>query len=420
MHQHQPAQAPIDHPKVLKDVDIARRADLFASYLSPSELCQVRQRMLDHAGDWEALIAQATQQMTAGAAPHDTGMQDLARRWAALFRASYAGDDAALDGKVRSAFGREPGLSANIDIRLSVFMQQALIQLHQPPANQNGGRDDSPKPSARMTATLRAAHQLLDMPLILDDPLALTILGPAQEAEMRADPGRHSNPVSNVMRVTMAVRSRLAEDIWRQAQRQGVRQYVILGAGLDTFAYRTGSTPDAHLFEVDLPSMQRWKRACLRTAGIEEPAHLRYVAIDFSQTTLEQELLASGFNPALPVTFSWLGVSMYLTEDVVLHTLRYIASCAPGSGIVFDYLMQAELLTLSERTGLEMMAAGVAAQGEPLQSHFDPEIFERLLRQFGFRHIEHFGPQSLSERYLSGRSDGLCLSNVFRMILATV
>ncbi|WP_447800635.1 class I SAM-dependent methyltransferase [Pseudomonas kilonensis] len=420
MHRHQPAQPAIDHPQVVEGVDIAQRADLFARYLSPTELCQVRQRMLDHAGDWEVLIEQAAQQMAAGATPHDTAVQDLARRWAALFRASYAGDNAALDGKVRSAFAQEPGLSANIDIGLTVFMQRALMHLHRPSVIPNGVRDDIPKPSARMTATLRAAHQLLDMPLILDDPLALAILGPTQEAEMRADPERHSNPVSNVMRATMAVRSRLAEDSWLQAQRQGVRQYVILGAGLDTFAYRTGSPQDAHLFEVDLPSMQRWKRDCLRTAGIEEPSHLRYVAIDFDQTTLEQGLLASSFNPDLPVIFCWLGVSMYLTTDVVLHTLRYVAACAPGSGIVFDYLMEPELLTLSERTSLEMMAAGLAAQGEPLQSHFDPEMFEHLLRQFGFRQIEHFGPQSLSERYLSGRSDGLRLNEVFRMIRATV
>ncbi|WP_332876491.1 SAM-dependent methyltransferase [Massilia sp. S19_KUP03_FR1] len=420
MQSHQSAQSASDHPDVVDGVAIAQRADLFASYLSPSELFEVRQRMLDHAGDWTVLIGQATQQMSAGAAPHDAAVQDLALRWAALFRATYAGDDAALDGKVRSAFAREPGLSANIDMGLTVFMQRALMHLHRPPANQDAIRDDSPKPSARMTATLRAAHQLLDIPRILDDPLALTILGPTQEAEMRADPGRYSNPVSNVMRATMAVRSRLAEDSWLQAQREGVRQYVILGAGLDTFAYRTGAHPDADLFEVDLPAMQRWKRACLRTAGIAEPARLRYVAIDFAETTLEQGLLASGLNADLPVTFCWLGVSMYLTTQVVLHTLRYIASCAPGSGIVFDYLMQPERLTLSERTGLEMMAAGLAAQGEPLQSYFDPEIFEHLLRQFGFRQIAHFSPQSLSERYLTGRSDGLRLSDVFRMIRATV
>lgn len=420
MHWHQPLQAAIDHPEAADGVEIAHRADLFASYLSPAELDRVRQRMLDHAGDWKALIGQATQQMAAGAAPHDTAVQALAQRWGALFRASYSGDDAALDGKVRSAFGREPGLSANIDSGLTVFMQRALMHLHRPPVDQNGLADDSPKPSARITATLRAAHQLLDMPLILDDPLALTILGPAQEAEMRADPGRHRNPVSDVMRATIAVRSRLAEDSWLQAQRQGVRQYVILGAGLDTFAYRTGSAPDAHLFEVDLPSTQRWKRACLRTSGIEEPACLRYVPIDFAQTTLEQGLVACGFDPDLPATFSWLGVSMYLTADVVLHTLRYIASRAPGSGIVFDYLVKPELLTLTARTGLEMMAAGLSKQGEPLQSYFDPATFETLLRQFGFRQIEHFGPQSLSERYLADRCDGLCLSGVFRMIHATV
>ncbi|MDB5907301.1 MAG: hypothetical protein JWP34_1415 [Massilia sp.] len=400
--------------------DIEARARLLASYLSPAELVQVRQRMLEHAGDWLELIEQAKVHMVAGTAPHDATMQELARRWAALFRASYAGDDDALDGKVRSAFDREPGLSANIDIGLATFMQRALMHLYRLPDIQDGARDESPKPSARMTATLRAAHQLLDVPLILDDPLALKIMGPAQEAELRANPGRYRNPFYDVMRAMLAVRSRLAEDTWLQALHNGMRQYVILGAGLDTFAYRSGATSDTRLFEVDLPSTQRWKRACLRVAGIAEPASLHYVATDFTHTTLGQALAASGFDPDLPATFSWLGVTTYLNEEDVMETLRYVATCSPGSCIVFDYLITPELLTPIERTGLEVMAEGLAAQGEALHSHFDPPTLEHSLRQLGFRKVEHFGPETLSEQYLAGRSDGLRVSGALRMIRATV
>lgn len=400
-------------------LSISQRLTLFASYLSPDQLVQVHQRMLLHAADWETLVEHATQQMSAGAAPDAMPVQELARRWAALFRASYAGDDLALDATIRHAFGREPGLSAHIDGRLAVFMQRALMHLHRPPTGADRD-DDSPKPSARTTAVLRAAHQLLDAPLILDDPLALTILGPGQEADLRADPGRYSNPVADVMRATMAVRSRLAEDNWRQAWQQGLLQYVILGAGLDTFAYRAGAATDARVFEVDLPSTQRWKRTCLQAAGIAEPACVRYVPVDFVETTLAQGLTASGFDSGSPATFSWLGVSMYLHADVVQQTLRYVASCAPGSSIVFDFVVDPALLTPVERTGLDMMAAHMDAQGEPLRSQFDPVRLEHILHELGFRHIHHIGSQELGERYLRGRSDSLRLSNVFSMIRAAV
>lgn len=420
MQQHQASTPTIQHSHTVDSGDIEARARLFAGYLSPAELAQVRQRMLAHAGDWLELIEQATAHMVAGTAPHDARMQELARRWAALFRASYAGDDDALDGKVRSAFCREPGLLANIDIFLAAFMQRALMRLYRLPGIQDGTADESPKPSAWMTATLRAAHQLLDVPLILDDPVALKIMGPVREAELRANPGRHRNPFSDTMRATLAVRSRLAEDSWLQAMHNGMRQYVILGAGLDTFAYRAGATSDASLFEVDLPSTQHWKRARLRAAGIAEPASLHYVATDFTHTTLGQALAASGFDPGLPATFSWLGVSMYLKEEDVMQTLRYVATCSPGSCIVFDYLIKSELLSPIERTGQEVIAEILAAQGEALHSYYDPPTLEHSLRQLGFRKIEHFGPKTLSEQYLSGRRDGLCLSGVLHMIRATV
>ena len=420
MHQHQPEQTIDDHPKTPKVAEIERRAALFAGYLSPAELVLVRQRMLDHAADWEVLIGQASQCMTAGAAPTEAAVQDIARQWSALFRASYAGDNVDLDGKVRNAFACESGLSEHIDAGLTMLMQGAMKHLHQAHVGQHGAADNGPKPSAHLTASLRAAHQLLEVPVIFSDPLAVTILGPRQEAEMRADPDQYNNPLTKVMRATMAVRSRLAEDSWLQAYRQGVRQYVILGAGLDTFAYRSNTPSDVQLFEVDLPSMQGWKRECLRQAGIKAPDNLRYVGIDFVQTSLQQGLLASGFNPDLPAIFCWLGVSMYLATDVVLQTLRFVATCTPGSGIVFDYLLQPELLAPAERAGLELMAARMAAQGEPLQSYFDPETLERHLHDSGIGHIEHFGARALSERYLAGRSDGLRLSEVFHMIRATV
>ncbi|RFP14885.1 MULTISPECIES: SAM-dependent methyltransferase [unclassified Duganella] len=277
-----------------------------------------------------------------------------------------------------------------------------------------------PKPSAWMTATLRAAHQLYDQPLILRDAIALRILGGERETQLRADEERQRHPLAVAMRATLVVRARLAEDSWQAAHRQGVNQYVILGAGLDTYAYRADCTPSARLYEVDLPAMQQWKRACLRAADIAEPAALTYVTTDFEQSSLSADLLLAGLADDAPSCFSWLGVTMYLQPDSVMRTLQDIAACPPGSSIVFDYCVHDSQLTETERMGLRVVTSALAAQGEHLVSAFDPQALEHMLRQYGYSQVEHFGAQELSDRYLSERTDGLRLSGIFRMIRATV
>lgn len=270
-----------------------------------------------------------------------------------------------------------------------------------------------PKPSAWITATARAAHQLYDQP-ILHDPLALRILGPVREAELRADAQRQQHPLGAAMRATMAVRARLAEDSWHAAQQRGVQQYVILGAGLDTYAYRAPPPPGVYVYEADLPTMQQWKRDCLRAAGIGEPPQVRYVATDFAATPLLEDLQQAGYDAAQPACYAWLGVSMYLKPDEVMRTLNDIANCAPGSSIVFDYCVHRKHLSEQERTGLDFAAASLAAQGEHLHSTFEPQLLEHMLRHHGFRHIEHFGPEELGALY------GATLSGIFRLIRTTV
>jgi methyltransferase (TIGR00027 family) len=278
----------------------------------------------------------------------------------------------------------------------------------------------APKPSAWMTATLRAAHQLFDEPLILRDSVALRILGADAEARLRADGVRQRHQLSVAMRTTMAVRARLAEDSWYEAQRRAVDQYVILGAGLDTYAYRADCAPSARLFEVDLPAMQQWKRDCLRAADIGEPAALRYVATDFENDTLSADLQRAGLADDKPACHSWLGVTMYLRPDQVMHTLQDIANCAPGSSIVFDYRVHDDQLTDAERAGLQVVTTALAAQGEHLLSSFDPQKLEHMLGRFGYSQVEHFGPKELTERYLACHNNGQRLSGIFRMIRATV
>lgn len=394
------------------------RASLFARHMTAAECEQVRLRMVEHGPQWPPLIAALRQQMDAGAGLDEAPVQALARRWEALFRASYCGDDAALEAKVRSAFHEEPELSSGtgVDARLIAFVQQAILQLHRPGDEAAAG----PKPSAYLVAVMRAAHQLLDAPLVFDDPLALKILGPVEEAALRASAGRYSDPMSKALRGTLVVRSRLAEDAWAAAEAMGVRQYVVLGAGLDTYGCRGAARPGSRVFEVDLPATQQWKRARLREAGIAEPAALCYVPLDFRRATLADGLAEAGFRHDQPAFFAWLGVTMYLEPEEVYATLRFIASCAAGSGVVFDHGADPELLGPAERTALQMMSAKAAERGEAWRSYFDPAQLSGKLREFGFGEVEAFGPAQLNERYLAGRADGLRVGAVTRLMHATV
>jgi methyltransferase (TIGR00027 family) len=280
-------------------------------------------------------------------------------------------------------------------------------------------QDDSPKPSAMMVAILRAAHQLLDAPPILDDPLALRIIGAEREAEVRANPERFRDALTTALRTILVIRSRLAEDTWQEAQQRGVTQHVILGAGLDTSAYRGSLPPQARVFEVDLPATQQWKRARLATAGIAVPDAVRYAAVDFSATALADGLAQAGFDRTAPACFTWLGVTLYLTPEDVAHTLDYIASCAPGSSVVFDFVIAPHLLEPRERAAMEAISASLAQGGEPWKSNFAPAELETLLLGMGYNRVEHFGRDELTQRYLRGRSDDLRLAGSTGIIRAT-
>jgi methyltransferase (TIGR00027 family) len=277
-----------------------------------------------------------------------------------------------------------------------------------------------PKPSALRVAILRAAHQLLDAPLIFEDPLALRILGAAEEESLRNNPMPHNTPRLQGLRASLVVRSKLAEEEWARSQPYGVRQFVILGAGLDTFAYRNQDHGSSRIFEVDLPVTQKWKRACLRLADIEEPVSLTFVPVDFERSTLAEGLTAGGFRVDEPAFFSWLGVTMYLEESSVIDTLRFVSSLRPTSGIVFDYGVLPALLSPVERSSMAFLAGRAAEHGEQWKTYFDPSVLVGALRLMGFNRVEGLGATELNERYLSGRTDGLRKSGVSRLICARV
>jgi methyltransferase (TIGR00027 family) len=259
--------------------------------------------------------------------------------------------------------------------------------------------------TAQRVAIRRAAHQLLDQPRVLDDPLALRIIGSEAEAELRSNPKEH-HAFSRAFRAFMAARSRYAEDELASAAAHGVTQYVVLGAGLDTFAYRN---PHAGLrvFEVDHPATQAWKREQLQAAGITVPTSLIFVPIDFEQQTLADGLEQSGFSASAAAFFSWLGVTPYLTREACMITLSFIAKLPPGSGVVFDFAVDPALLNAGQRQALGALSKRVARYGEPFQLFFDPAKLQDELKTMGFHRTEFLQGKELNARYFKDRKDGL-------------
>jgi len=280
-----------------------------------------------------------------------------------------------------------------------------------------------PSRTAVVTAMLRAAHYLLDQePKLLDDPFAHAFAGFSTDEELLNGLNAFVYPDMVRMRTLFALRNRYAEDELVRAIEHGTAQYIMLGAGLDSFAYRR---PDLlrtlDVYEVDHPASQAWKRERVKELSIQIPVRLHYVPIDFERETLTAGLAAGGINFKAATFFSWLGVTQYLSPAAVLGTLREIAElAAPGSEIVFQFIVPAETLAGEESALVKALAAGAAAVGEPWLSFFAPEEMEAHLRPMGFGKVRRFGPQQAIERYLLGRPDGLRLPAYFHMIDASV
>jgi methyltransferase (TIGR00027 family) len=247
-----------------------------------------------------------------------------------------------------------------------------------------------PSRTAYSAARYRAAHQLIEHGAIFTDPLAGRILGAPPE-ELLADAPRRA------MRVFIAARHRFAEDALAAAVARGVRTVVVLGAGLDTFAYRN-PFPEVRVVEVDHPATQEWKRARLGAAGIAIPASVSFTGVDF-----EKESLADRLSLDQPAFFLWLGVVPYLTADGFQATISYIAGVL-GSEVVFDYAQSPEKMPAARRAALEERAARVARIGEPWLTYFEPDELAELLGGLGFHSIEDLGPAQLAARFF-GRHD---------------
>jgi methyltransferase (TIGR00027 family) len=277
-------------------------------------------------------------------------------------------------------------------------------------------QDTQPSRTAQRVAVRRAAHQVIDEPRVFHDPLAVAIAGPESEP-----PSASAQPFSRALRAFLAARSRYAEDQLAAAVERGVRQYVLLGAGLDTFAYRNPfQSLGLHVFEVDHPATQGWKRARLREAGISVPSDVTFVAVDFEHQSLDAQLESAGFRRTAPAFFSWLGVTPYLSRPAFDLTLRFIAGLPTGSAVAFDFAVERSLLTPHQQLALDAMAARVALAGEPFQLFFDPAVLASDLARLGFREIEDLNGEAINARYFSGRSDGLSVSGGGHLLSAWV
>lgn len=267
--------------------------------------------------------------------------------------------------------------------------------------------------TALIAAANRAAHASVDEPVILADSLARLLAGELGErtiAEVEAD------PLSNLGRFQFAARARWAEDTLEEARREGVDQYVLLGAGLDSFAYRRGAERGGlRIFEVDHPATQAWKRERLAASGIVEPDSVAFVPVDFERDDFDELLHVHGFDRGAPCVVAWLGVTYYLTHDANEATLRCIARWAPETRLVLDYRLpertwdsfEAPWNTERAHAIMRSTAQSFRDVGEPWLSYYDTREIERLTQACGFRQIEHLDNIAIRDKYMNGQTRAL-------------
>lgn len=264
-----------------------------------------------------------------------------------------------------------------------------------------------PESTAVRVALWRALHVEIDAPPhVLNDPIGLRLVDPPADWRTRGD--MHPQGTAP-FRASIVARARCVEDHLGEAIAQGVGQYVILGAGLDTLVQRR---PDLEtrltVFEVDQPGPQVWKRARLTELGYGVPAHLRLVPVDFEAGgTWWDGIRNAGFASDKPALVSSLGVSMYLTREAIVATLAQAARFASGSTFIMSFLLPVECADPELRSGIERAVEGAKRSGTPFISFFRPEQVLQLAREAGFRRVSHISAEALGERYFAGRPDGL-------------
>jgi methyltransferase (TIGR00027 family) len=276
-------------------------------------------------------------------------------------------------------------------------------------------QDQTASKTALAVAYIRAAHQLLDHePLLLNDPVALPLLG-AQAAQIIHDAlSRHQSPHGKALRSHVVLRARFTEDRLEAAAAKGVTRYILIGAGFDSFALRQPDWAKAmEIVEVDHPATQSAKREQIAKAGLSEPNNLIFAPADFEREGLCEALGHCGVSPGKPAFFSWLGVTMYLEEAAIDETLRAIAAFGPGSEVAMTFRQP-----LNETSS--MLAARVSDLGEPFVSFFTPDEIEMKLRTTGFSDIDFLTPKKAEALYFAPSRDDLPAPGQTSILCASV
>lgn len=277
----------------------------------------------------------------------------------------------------------------------------------------------APDNTAMRTALWRALHVQADpLPHVFKDEVGLKLAAPDDGWRDRPD----MSPFTRPFRASILARARFIEDLVTEQAAHGVGQYVILGAGLDTFAQRRPELASRmRVFEIDQPGPQEWKRRRLLDLGLGIPPFLRFVPVDFEAgDDWWQRLAGAGFESARPAIVASAGVSMYLTRDAIMATLRRVATLAPGSTLAMSFMLPIEMLEPDIRFAVERAAEGARASGTPFLSFFTPNEMLALAREAGFREARHVSAAMLAERYFANRTDGLRPpDNSEEMLIAT-
>jgi methyltransferase (TIGR00027 family) len=263
-----------------------------------------------------------------------------------------------------------------------------------------------PDTTAVRTALWRALHLQTDPPPhVFKDNVGLKLVAPEEGWVNRPDMSSFTRP----FRASILARARFVEDLVEEQIAQGLTQYVILGAGLDTFCQRRLELASkVQVFEIDRPDQQEWKRLRLIKLNFGIPTHLHFVPVDFEGGDAWCDRLKdAGFNSARPTVVASTGVSMYLTKEAIVETLRQVATLAPESTFAMSFMLPIEMLAPEIRFGLERAAEGARASGTPFISFFTPDEMLLLARQAGFKSVEHVSADQLAQRYFVDRTDGL-------------
>jgi methyltransferase (TIGR00027 family) len=276
----------------------------------------------------------------------------------------------------------------------------------------------APDSTAVRVALWRALHVELDAPPhVLDDTVGLRLADPDPNWRRRGDMDPEG---TRAFRASIVARARYLDDLVRAQAEAGLGQYVILGAGLDTFAQRH---PDVALriFEVDQPGTQEWKRRRLVEVGYPLPERLQFVPVDFeSDESWPDALAANGFDAGSAAVVSSTGVSMYLTKEATEATLRQVAALASGSVLAMTFMLPLDLVDPAERPMQEAVEQAAANSGTPFISHYSPDEIADMCRGAGFSSVRHVSPDDLTERYFAGRADGLRPPTAEQLVVATV